>query len=548
MTLQAFKHRSGRVISLSRAVLAGVFLTAVWVDPALGGAVYLLLGCYVVAALLYLAATWSDWRLEYRLARPAHVLDIAVFGLLVMLTEGYTSPFFTFFVFILLSAMIRWGFRATALTALVLVLVFLLAGFVALEYGHGDFELRRSMIRGSYLFVLSLVVIWFSFGLGPAGARAPVLDPVLAGSPSAALPALLDHAAAALEARRVLFAWSEDEEPWLNLTALGPEGLTQERLSPSSYPQLVDPALAAAPFMYDLAARSVLTAADGKLRMAAARRPVDPAFAARFDLACGLCVPIEAGSCSGFLFASGIPGMCADDLVHARDLAEDMGAAIAGAQGVALRAESGAARARLMMARDLHDGAVQLLAGLYLRLEGVRKACGDAQAADEIETLQREIEAEQSGLRRVVEQLRGGGDSAAAAPSELGRDLAEVAERAARQWGISCTLAGCPAPLRADPRLAHELRHMLREAIANAVRHGGARNVSIGLERENGSLVLRVAADRCPKRPLPGQPDAAEAGPRSLNERVAALGGTLSLGTGETGSRLTVRLPYEDAR
>ena len=51
-----------------------------------------------------------------------------MFTLMVLLTHGYTSPFFTFFMFLLLSAAIRWGWKATALTAVLVTLLYLIVG------------------------------------------------------------------------------------------------------------------------------------------------------------------------------------------------------------------------------------------------------------------------------------------------------------------------------------------------------------------------------------------------------------------------------------
>src|SRR5688500_13809968 len=108
MIQSAFQHRSGRVIALGRLVLAAVFLLAIRLDPTqpshFENATYAILVAYLAWAAAYLAMTWSNWWLERRLALAAHILDIAMFGIMVYLTEGYTSPFFTFFVFILLSA------------------------------------------------------------------------------------------------------------------------------------------------------------------------------------------------------------------------------------------------------------------------------------------------------------------------------------------------------------------------------------------------------------------------------------------------------------
>ena len=90
---------------------------------------WLLALAYLFFAAAIALATWNNWWADAKLAGPAlYAGDIAMFTLMVLLTEGYTTPFFTFFMFLLLSAAIRWGWRATALTAVLVTVLYLLAG------------------------------------------------------------------------------------------------------------------------------------------------------------------------------------------------------------------------------------------------------------------------------------------------------------------------------------------------------------------------------------------------------------------------------------
>jgi signal transduction histidine kinase len=89
---------------------------------------------------------------------------------------------------------------------------------------------------------------------------------------------------------------------------------------------------------------------------------------------------------------------------------------------------------------------------------------------------------------------------------------------------------------------------MLAEAVANAVRHGGATNIEVVMETGGGSLVINV---RDNGKGFDGQPtqDAhrelvmAGIGAASLHERVCALGGSLSVSSSPTGAELAIRLP-----
>jgi len=157
-------HPSGRVIALGRLLLAAMFVVAIAIDvtqPAKAPlTTYILLGSYLGFAALAVALTWNNWWFDARLAGPAHAIDILLFTLLVFMTEGYTSPYLIFFVFLLLSAAIRWGWRETTLTAILLTVLYLGTGLLALN-ADGAFDIPRFLVRTAQLVIASLILIWF---------------------------------------------------------------------------------------------------------------------------------------------------------------------------------------------------------------------------------------------------------------------------------------------------------------------------------------------------------------------------------------------------
>ena len=89
--------------------------------------------------------------------------------------------------------------------------------------------------------------------------------------------------------------------------------------------------------------------------------------------------------------------------------------------------------------------------------------------------------------------------------------------------------------------MSHALRQLMREAVANAVRHGKATRVSATVEAGEAGLSLVIADNGSGFAD-----DKVEAAtkPWSLHERVQELGGTLSLYSTGQGSRVIVSLPY----
>ena len=134
VVVRGLRLPSGRVIAIGRYMLAALIALAMIVDasPVLdpSSSAFAIIVAYLVFALTIVAVTWNDWWLDARLAGPAHAIDIVTYTFLIVLMGADDSPYFTFFIFILLSAAIRWGWRATSLTAILLISLYLMAGML----------------------------------------------------------------------------------------------------------------------------------------------------------------------------------------------------------------------------------------------------------------------------------------------------------------------------------------------------------------------------------------------------------------------------------
>jgi signal transduction histidine kinase len=537
----AFQHRSGRVISLGRLVLASVFLLAIWLDPSQPTRApaegYAILAAYVLLSAALLAATWNDWWLERRSAAPAHIVDVGVFTAMVFLTEGYTSPFFTFFVFLILSSTIRWSWRETALTAITVIVLFILAGVASIHLGGTEFDLRRLIIRSAYLVVLSLILIWF--GVNQEGSRSNQMRQLALegdiGRDQAMIRQALDYAASRIGARRLIFAWWDKEEPWINVGQLEHGRYEANRFGPDELGVITAPSLAGQPFLFDRHQDRFLA---GR-RMRFKSEPIGALFAERFKLYEGLVIPVETTDHGGLIVAEGVPGLCADDLAIAERLGAEVSAALQRALLLRISEDAAVTRTRLSLARDLHDSVIQLLAGTSFRLEAIRRKAGEGRDTDvDIAALQTELAQEQRDLRQFISKLRGDATHSRMVALEVG--LAALAERMARQWGIICRLTPPDGSVLAPARLEHDIHQLVREGVANAVRHGGAGEVRLGLQEIGGTARLEIADDG---RGFPASGE--DPSPWSLSERVRELGGRLSLQSAGTGSRVAITLPLD---
>lgn len=530
------KHRSGRVIALARAALAAVFLFAIWIDPSqpatAASETYAVLATYALAAAVVAAVTWDNWWLDARLAAPMHVVDILAFTLLVLTSDGYTSPFFVFFVFLILTAAIRWGWRETALTAVPVTLLYVAAGLAAGTEAGEIFDLQRFVIRAGNLVVLSGVLIWFGINHGFSGIRSLKDDLLRDVSPGESpLESAIEGGAAVAGATSALLLWRRREsEHWLAIQ------WQDDRFTTTALPARA-PRIAAAPVLFDIErGRAICRRPSRRIRFRSARSLIDAEAAREYGIGEGLAVPIRTAAGEGVLLLGAIPSLCTDHL----DFGETLGRALAAhiQRHALLAAVEGAAiaRARLSLARDLHDSIVQFLAGATFRIEAISRAlrAGD-QPERELKDLKRLLLQEQQELRSAIGALK----SETIPLPRLAGDLRALCDRLGMQWDIQCLFSAEVPETTAPMRLHLDTHQLVRETVANAVRHGRAKLVTVQLTADDGDLRLDISNDGS------GCERLRDGSPWSLRERVDDANGTLMLATRETGTDVSITLPLK---
>ncbi|TQJ04078.1 GAF domain-containing sensor histidine kinase [Amycolatopsis cihanbeyliensis] len=207
--------------------------------------------------------------------------------------------------------------------------------------------------------------------------------------------------------------------------------------------------------------------------------------------------------------------------------AAQAGVVLALAEGASARHRVTLYQERERIARELHDVIVQRLYAAGMQLDRVRKrmntrfARGDgARLGEAIDQLDQTIDE----IRGTVRALRSPTPEHAEPPRTVSTDLAESARGEVRTAG---ELLGFPPTLELSGELADipaeradHIRAALREALSNVVRHSGASQTRVTLQRDAAGLRLRVRDNGC------GVPqDVAQRGLRHLAERAEAAGG-----------------------
>jgi two-component system sensor histidine kinase DesK len=177
---------------------------------------------------------------------------------------------------------------------------------------------------------------------------------------------------------------------------------------------------------------------------------------------------------------------------------------------------------REQIARSLHDGYAQALAGVNLRLA----TCRELFDRDRRDDALAELAELQAGVNREHDELR-----------EYIRSLVDLEARAgSREWA-DATRVSVQAEFGGTAAFVEHVLLILLEGTRNVRRHARARSAAITARSSGAELVLTIDDDGV------GFPPQASA-PWSMLSRVAECGGQLTLGPdGRSGGHVLIHLP-----
>lgn len=205
------------------------------------------------------------------------------------------------------------------------------------------------------------------------------------------------------------------------------------------------------------------------------------------------------------------------------------------------------AEARLALSGDVHDSILQTLAAMRMRfstlLPKARKALPSEPLAD-LEKLQQMLIAEQSRLRHMLnESKRLNGVS-----QNLAESLTNCAEMLSGQWDIDCHVCVDHPDVDIDRATAIEVEFLVREAVANAVQHAGARQVTIAAAMQQDALLMAFRNENYagPASNSHGTIDGIQS--QSLLRRLNLLGGTAYFDNIHDKTLLSIRIPLKPRR
>jgi signal transduction histidine kinase len=556
----SFEGRTERLIAVGRVVLASFSFLVIWLlDPSspvkYPTLAYVLLVAYVVYALIVTFLVWASYGSILRLRLITHVLDLGMFSLFMYFTEGPTSPFFLYFIFSILCATLRWQWRGTFWTAVVALTAFLGMGVYASEILKDPaFDLDTFVIRSVYLGMVAGLIGY----LGAYESQRRTQLSKLAAWPRTPLlevekvvNQVLEQARSICGAPRVLLAWEESEEPWLQVVMLSDDGLQWSRKPPGSFNPIVAVSLEGKSFFSQDVRTS--TAVVVEPSSSEVRRwhgePLNGELERLFNVKSVLSSSLLGENIKGRLFFLDKSSLTSDDLVLADVVAGQ--AAVSMDLFYLLRRlqQLAAMEERIRLARDLHDGVLQSLTATALQLQAALQIleANPGAVREQLREIQDLIVQEQRDLRSFVEELK----LATLAPSEpdlrLGQLLEQLGKMVERQWGLRVELRIVGSESWVPAAMGREIYHIVREGLINAARHSQASVAQGELQVEDHQIRISVS-DNGRGFPFRGYYDQTALtsmglGPTMLKSRIAFLGGSLNIHSAESGSRLEITLP-----
>ena len=558
------RNRAERVVSAGRFLVAAAMALALVLEadtPYFTPAVISVSFWYLAYAAGIAALTWTRVVTTRGVPLLTHFIDLVVFTAFMQVADGPTSPFFVYFVFAVISGAIRWQARGALLTGAAA-----LAAYAAITLGTrmvvvdaDEFRGGQFLARCSHMAIVTLMLAYLGAyqqrlrseiaGLATWPRRLPTQGPE-------ALQEVLAHASDVLRAPRIILVWTEGDEPSMRVaTRIGGKfELTTE--PPHAFGTLVAEPLERSSFGCGDASKrrcEVLQRVPGGFRFWRGA-PLDERFQKRFQIKGFLALRLSSDTIDGRLFALDVPAFADDELL----LGDIVGRLVAGAlelQALVEQLREGAAgEERLRLARELHDGILQSLTAASLNVQRARQAVKNnrADAEDRLAKVEETLLTEHQALRRSIAALQPAGSSGMTSVDAVSQ-VRETATRVGRQWDVRVHLNLQRDIVPLPPRVAHEISRMVQEALVNAIRHGGAREATVTFVAAPEQLLLAVSYDGKGFSSFSGRHDLAslnemKAGPRTLKERVAALGGTLEIESKETGARVEIGIPVMPAR
>jgi signal transduction histidine kinase len=457
---------SARFVALFRAAIVLIFMVAVWADRAqparhaeLG---YLLVAAYVLWVIVLAWAAFRDWWIEYCLARPALLIDVAAGVVSLFFTEGapqdFSTPLAAFLLFTLVEAIFVGGWRLALIVGILFTSGTVLMGLVLSNYG-AIVDPMRIARRVGFFLVITALGVWF--GGRRTMVSVPGFSVVSEKEPGPPIAGALAYACELVAAKSGIAIWRSSEETKSRLEMLGADTELSWRAASCSVDKLGPLAVSAMLFR---------VGRDKALRLASDDRALADRAGHILDLELlpegidAISIPVRSSGVRAVFILSRLDVVSRDLLPLAQAAAREIGSALDRYELSVRAVEDRVGEVRQSVARDLHDSVAQSLAGASFRVEAARKALSDGiDPADELGAVHEALHSEQRHVRKIIERLRSGRHIRLR--HDLVGDLSSLLNDLGEQWGITVVLDPPGQAIEVGASQLHEIRQIAREAV-----------------------------------------------------------------------------------
>lgn len=550
--------RIERILGAGRAFLTVGALVAIYLDPTeptrFATVMYGLLLAYAVYSLAVLVAIRRADAVTPHVRRLLHGGDVLWAAAITFFSAGPISPFFLFFLFVVMAAAYRGGFRETIATTLLVIAIVLIQTAVAVlgpwgnEFANGvsPDDLSRLVMRTTYLLLTGFLLAYLAEQEKQSGAEilataAVMSQPRVSSGLGGSIAAVARLTLRLFEARAVEIVMQEEENrrtlSWRAEVSPGETaGVAVRRgeMDVESQPEWLAPH----PCRTWIAEKVAGAQRANAWGVQPDKWPVQPMlienvpswwkehnFTSVAAADCGLAGEWRARV---YLFDAKALERSRERLHFLESLVDHVTPALSNVFFLRrLRARASSAE-RARVARELHDGAIQALLGIEMETEALRRRAlhENSPFAPDLLRIDDLLREEVSSLRELMQELR---PIDIDAPQHLPDVLASLVERFRRDTGIAARFASNVTATTLSMKAAVEVVRIVQEGLVNVRKHSKARNVSVRFEEEHGGWAVRIEDDGCgyefDGRLTGAELDARWLGPSIIKERARLLNG-----------------------
>jgi signal transduction histidine kinase len=555
-------YRTERIIAGARLVLSIVAIELLLVPP--NGAGQQSNEAYSAVALYFLYALAVTWIVDRGLMAAGRIgfytqaADTLWFPIILLYTQGENSPFFLYYVFSLITASFRWGFRETFFVNTANVGMYVIVHFATLR---SNFSFYEFLVRPTYLYVLACLVGY----LGEHQKRAQKQLMTLAELSSSLrirhrfsrmLVELMEKVRELFRAERCVLVFHDQEVDRSFLQIVGGSKKNSHRvveLRPAETEFLLSPRQNLGYFVNPSRRMSRVFGIKDALvydfdnqRVLSQSLEPNKRLVSILEMESVLSVPVILGEqFKGrvYLVNRAQDSFSNSDLQYLKLIVSQVGPLIESYRLLQRMQKVSVLEEKNRIARDLHDGLVQSLASLDLRVQVCLRLCQESpqRIRSELAELQRTVRAEHGELRNFMKRLR----TPALPRDNLAEAIRGYIQNFERENALTVKLTIEPEELVLPRRIGNEIYQIIHEGLTNVKKHAAAHQVSIKLFRDESNANLVISDDGCGfSTRMQSDGVSQSSAPWSIYERARALKGTLAVDSSPgKGSTLSIRLP-----